>query len=131
MIVECYAALLIGFVNPSDPKTIYPSGIHDCDKDFINTPESRYPVLKIAVSLIDADGKIISPGLYEAKLAEKQIFLIQAGEVVGVFPVVVTRNLAKHISLSNAKASILDSEYVLIVFKENMTESHAIVRISR
>jgi len=133
MFFELLVSLLICDVNPADPtgKTIYPSGIHDCDEGFMSLPSSKCPVLKISVPIIDMDGKIVYPGMYGAMLNKKQIFLIQSGEIKAVLSVTVTKSLPQQSILTEAKAVILDSEYVLVTFKENLSEAQSIVRISR
>jgi len=133
MIFELLVSLLLCDINPADPtgKTIYPSGNRDFDDGFMNYPASKYPVLKITVPVFDKDDNIVNPGMYEAMLREKQIILIQSGEIIAILPVIVIRSLPVKSYLTEAKASILDTEYVLITFRENMVEAQAIVKISR
>ncbi|MDD3014080.1 MAG: hypothetical protein PHC34_10295 [Candidatus Gastranaerophilales bacterium] len=133
MIIECLAAFVIGFSNPADPtgKTMYTSGNRDCDNGFMNLPASKHPVLKISVPILDINGNTVNTGIYEAMLKEKQIFLIQAGEIIAVLPVTAIKSLPQKSNLTEAKANILDSDYVLVTFRESLIEAQAIVKISK
>lgn len=133
MLIELLATLVIGLTNPADPtgKTIYPSGLHDCDEGFTLAPASECPVLKVTVSIIDKKGTVINPGMYQAVLRNKEIFLVQSAQIVGILPVIVTKGLPQRCIISETTENILDQDYVQINLKQNMVEARSIVRIFR
>jgi len=133
MLIELLAILVIGLKNPADlsGKTIYPSGIHDCDKDFLLLPTSEYPVLKISVSIIDKSGTVVNPGIYQAVLRNKEIMIIKEGQIIAVLPVIITKGLSQKCIIPEATENILDSDYVQFNLEQNQIEAQSIVRISR
>lgn len=133
MLIELLATLVISLTNPADPtgKTIYPSGLHDCDGGFTLAPASEYPVLKVTVSIIGKNGTIVNPGMYQAVLRNKEIILIEEGHVIAVLPVIVEKKLSQMCIIPEATETTLDQDYVQINLKQNQVEAESIVRISR
>ncbi|MFH0703309.1 MAG: hypothetical protein V2B14_07245 [bacterium] len=129
MIENIIAILIINYINPADPSTIYPSGAKECDKYF-NLPEpSKSPLLRLNIPIYDKDNNLIEPGIYEAELIEKDnlIILLKSREIIAKLPVAQIINLAQKNFIPTVNIQILDSKRVLIIYKNGNIEAHCFV----
>lgn len=133
MIIELLFALMISDVNPSDftGKTMYPSGIKDCDKDIFSPPASKLPVLKISAPIIDRNGKYIDAGIYQAKLVDKNIIIMQGETLIASLPALKIKYMPYSFSISECLFKKVNSELVIITFRENKIEAETIIKIAK
>ncbi|OGH96741.1 MAG: hypothetical protein A2104_10265 [Candidatus Melainabacteria bacterium GWF2_32_7] len=118
----------LSFVEPIDPtgKTLYPSGIKECDDLHYDLPPhaSKNPNLALSTPIYDAENKLIPPGIYEAELSETtgQILLLQSKEIKAKLPIMQSISTNHRYQIPIIKAKTLSSKHVLIIYKYENTE---------
>jgi hypothetical protein len=131
MLIEAITAFcLLAFINDADPsgKTIYPSGVKDCDTNFFNAPpSSKYPVVKIFLPLEDADGNIINQGIYSAVYLEdsNQIKLLEGDKPVALLNVKYSKLLSQPHSVESARIENLSENKVLFIYIKDNKELYS------
>lgn len=131
MLFELLVSLMIGEINPSDftGKTIYPSGIKDCDKDILALPASISPVLKLPMPIFDKTKNVIKPGIYQVKLIDKLLILSEGDKIIAKLPALKIRYLPYNQSISECFFKKENPELATITYRENNIEAETIAKI--
>lgn len=132
MLFELFVSLLIGEINPADftGKTIYPSGIKDCDKDILALPASNLPVLKLPMPIFDKTKNVIKPGMYQVKLVDKFLVLSEGDKIIAQLPVLKIRYLPYNQIVSECIFKKANYTIVTITYREKNIEAETIVKIA-
>jgi len=131
MLIEALTAFIIlSFINPADPsgKSIYPSGLKDCDTNFFNAPPaSIYPVVKIYLPLEDEEGNIINRGIYSAVYLEdsNQIKLMEGIKTIALLNVKYSKLLFEPHSVDSARIESLSENKVLFIYIKDNKELYS------
>jgi len=138
--IEYLISLMIAAIPKFDdyfPNPSYPSGVMGSEKDNYSLyndqvnrkPSSSNPVLRLTMPVYDYKGSQVKPGMYEIIFLEKEnrLGLIQSGEIIAKLPIVQKISLSKKIVLPEAKFEILNSEQLMIIYKNQNIEAESVL----
>ena len=130
MLEVIVALMLFGFINPSDPTAMYPSGIKEVDT-YVDPrlPQTPRQLLVLGREIYDENGEVIPRGRYELALSEDKTFmlLVQIDKIIAKFPVLQIKQYQdKKFSVPTAETEIFNNSNMLIVYKHNDIEAHCI-----
>lgn len=133
MIESLLISAILTFVNPADPsgKTMYPSGVKDCDNFYYQHPPyaSKNPNLVLPYQVYDGENNLIQPGIYESIISTNSslILLVQSGEIKARLPVSNVTNLPVKRFIPVIEAKKLSSGHVQVIYKVNDAEIYSIL----
>jgi len=134
MIEAALFQILFCFINElNDTRTYYHSGIKDSDIEYHARPPaaSKYPTLRLPVSIIDSNEKLVDSGVYEARLSEDKKFirLYESNELKASLSVAQTTKTTVARNLSFAKIESIGGNRYVVTYAVANYEYMSLVKL--